>query len=158
MTDDTLCQALAYAARGWPVFPCQPGQKIPATTHGCRNATTDPGQIIVWFALRPECNLAIATRAPGPRRPGRRPARPAGNGFAALIKLRDAGLLTGAAAYVRTPAAECTPISSAHTSATAICPPATSTSSPRSGTSWPRRQRSAARLTGSCGNSTAAAA
>ena len=29
-----LRQALAYARRGWPVFPCQPGQKIPATRHG----------------------------------------------------------------------------------------------------------------------------
>ena len=32
MTDTTLRQALAYARRGWPVFPCLPGQKIPATT------------------------------------------------------------------------------------------------------------------------------
>jgi hypothetical protein len=32
MTDDpALRQALAYARRGWPVFPCQPGQKVPAT-------------------------------------------------------------------------------------------------------------------------------
>ena len=103
MTDDTLRQALAYAARGWPVFPCQPGQKIPATTHGYRDATTDPGQIIAWFALRPECNLAIATGAPGPDVLDVDQHGPAGNGFAALIRLRDAGLLNGAAAYVRTP-------------------------------------------------------
>ena len=31
MTDATLRQALAYARHGWPVFPCLPGQKIPAT-------------------------------------------------------------------------------------------------------------------------------
>jgi hypothetical protein len=37
MTDATLRQALAYARRGWPVFPCLPGQKIPATTHGYKN-------------------------------------------------------------------------------------------------------------------------
>jgi hypothetical protein len=103
MTDDTLRQALAYAARGWPVFPCQPGQKIPATTHGYRDATTDPGQIIAWYALRPECNLAIATGAPGPDVLDVDQHGPAGNGFAALIRLRDAGLLNGAAAYVRTP-------------------------------------------------------
>src|SRR5207248_2501158 len=44
MTDATLRQALAYARRGWPVFPCLPGQKIPATTHGYKNATTDEQQ------------------------------------------------------------------------------------------------------------------
>jgi hypothetical protein len=104
MTDDSaLRQALAYASRGWPVFPCQPGQKIPATTHGYRDATTDPGQIIAWYALRPECNLAIATGAPGPDVLDVDQHGPAGNGFAALIRLRDAGLLNGAAAYVRTP-------------------------------------------------------
>ena len=41
MTDATLQQALSYARRGWPVFPCLPGQKIPATTHGYQDATTD---------------------------------------------------------------------------------------------------------------------
>ena len=66
MTGDTLSQALGYAARGWPVFPCQPGQKIPATPHGYRNATTDPGQITYWFTRDPRCNLAIATGFPGP--------------------------------------------------------------------------------------------
>jgi len=34
MTNPTLAQALDYAARGWKVFPCLPGQKIPATKHG----------------------------------------------------------------------------------------------------------------------------
>ncbi len=31
MTDAALRQALAFATRGWPVLPCQPGQKTPAT-------------------------------------------------------------------------------------------------------------------------------
>lgn len=46
MTDATLRQALAYAARGWLVFPCLPGQKIPATSHGYKDATADEQQII----------------------------------------------------------------------------------------------------------------
>ena len=66
MTDTTLRQALAYAARGWPVFPCLPGQKIPATAHGYRDATTDEQQITDWFGRHPGWNLAIATGAPGP--------------------------------------------------------------------------------------------
>jgi len=45
MTYDTLIQALTYASRGWPVFPCKPDQKIPATRHGYRDATTDPERI-----------------------------------------------------------------------------------------------------------------
>jgi hypothetical protein len=53
LTDDTLCQALTYASRGWPVFPCQPGQKIPATWQGYRDATTDPDRIAAWFSLLP---------------------------------------------------------------------------------------------------------
>ncbi len=34
-----LDQALAFAGHGWPVFPCQPGSKEPATRHGFRDAT-----------------------------------------------------------------------------------------------------------------------
>ena len=49
MTDATLHQALAYARRGWPVFPCLPSQKIPATGHGYLDATTDEQQITAWF-------------------------------------------------------------------------------------------------------------
>ena len=49
MTDATLRQALAYARSGWPVFPCRPGEKIPATRHGFRDATTDQQQITDWF-------------------------------------------------------------------------------------------------------------
>jgi hypothetical protein len=103
MTGDTLRQALAYAQRGWPVFPCQPGQKIPATTHGYRNASTDPEQITAWFGRRPGCNLAIATGFPGPDVLDVDQHGPAGDGFAALMQLRDVRLLDGAAAYVRTP-------------------------------------------------------
>ena len=103
MTDGTLGQALAYASRGWPVFPCQPGQKIPATQHGYRDATTDLERITAWFSLLPPWNLAIATGAPGPDVLDIDQHGQAGNGFAALERLRRAGLLDGATACVRTP-------------------------------------------------------
>ena len=104
MTDATLRQALAYARRGWPVLPCLPGQKTPATRHGFRDATTDQQQITDWFGRRPGWNLAIATGAPGPDVLDVDQHGPAGNGYAAFTRLRRAGLVNGAAACVRTPA------------------------------------------------------
>ena len=104
MTDATLRQALAYARRGWPVFPCLPGQKIPATAHGFRDATTDEQQITRWFGRGQRWNLAIATGAPGPDVLDIDQHGPAGNGYPALATLERAGLVDGASAYVRTPA------------------------------------------------------
>ena len=39
---------------GWPVFPCQPGRKTPATPHGYLDATTDPARSHEWFARHPD--------------------------------------------------------------------------------------------------------
>ncbi|HUY45496.1 MAG TPA: bifunctional DNA primase/polymerase [Streptosporangiaceae bacterium] len=64
--EGTVTWALAYASHGWPVFPCQPGGKEPATRHGFRDATTDPGQVRRWWERLPAANLAIATGLPGP--------------------------------------------------------------------------------------------
>jgi hypothetical protein len=104
VTAATLRHALAYARIGWPVFPCLPGAKVPATAHGFRDATTDPVQITSWFGRGFGWNLAIATGAPGPDVLDIDQHGPAGNGFTAFVRLQQAGLVTGAAAYVRTPA------------------------------------------------------
>jgi Bifunctional DNA primase/polymerase, N-terminal len=103
MTDATLRQALAYAARGWPVFPCLPGQKIPATPHGYKDATTDEQQITEWFGRGQSWNLAIVTGHPGPDVLDIDQHGQAGNGYPAFARLRRAGLVSGATAYVRTP-------------------------------------------------------
>jgi hypothetical protein len=103
MTGTRLRQALTYAARGWPVLPCQIGQKTPATAHGHLDATTEPQQITAWFSRNPDWNLAIATGAPGPDVLDVDDHGPAGNGYAAFARLSKAGLLDGAATYVRTP-------------------------------------------------------
>jgi hypothetical protein len=104
MTDATLRHALAYARHGWPVFPCLPGQKIPATRHGYRDATTDEQQITDWFGRGRDWNLAIVTGTPGPDVLDIDQHGLAGNGYAAFNRLRRLGLVNGAAAYVRTPA------------------------------------------------------
>ena len=103
MTSPALRHALAYAARGWPVFPCQAGRKTPATAHGYLDATTDPGQITAWYERHPNWNLAIATGAPGPDVLDVDDHGPAGNGYTAFARLTRTGLLDGAAAYIRTP-------------------------------------------------------
>jgi bifunctional DNA primase/polymerase-like protein len=103
MTTSPLTEALALAARGWPVFPCQPGRKLPATPHGHLDATTDPDRIAGWFTRHPHWNLAVATGAPGPDVLDVDQHGKAGNGYGALARLRAAGLLDGATGYVRTP-------------------------------------------------------
>ncbi len=102
-SDRTLRQALAYASRGWPVFPCQPGGKEPATRHGFHDATTDPDQIRRWWHRQPAANLAIATGLSGPDVLDVDQRGPAGSGFAAYVRLQEAGLLDGASAIVATP-------------------------------------------------------
>ncbi|HEY7142929.1 MAG TPA: bifunctional DNA primase/polymerase [Streptosporangiaceae bacterium] len=101
--DPTAERALAYAGHGWPVFPCQPGGKEPATRHGFLDATTDPDKITWWWRRQPAANLAVATGQPGPDVLDVDQHGPAGNGFAAFNQLKRAGLTKGASAIVATP-------------------------------------------------------
>ncbi|HEX9117395.1 MAG TPA: phage/plasmid primase, P4 family [Anaerolineae bacterium] len=80
MSDDCLEAALAYAGRGWAVFPlwwprpdgacacgdpgCTSCGKHPlgaCAPHGMKDATTDPETIRTWWRRFPEANVAIAT-------------------------------------------------------------------------------------------------
>jgi len=64
ITQSPLCNAaVAYAARGFAVFPCTPRGKVPATHHGCRDATKDIAQIARWWGENPNYNVAGATGA-----------------------------------------------------------------------------------------------
>ena len=85
------------------MFPCLEGQKVPATRHGYKDATTDEQQITGWFGRDPGRNVAIATGAPGPDVLDVDVHGAAGNGYAALGRLHCAGLLEDAYGYVRTP-------------------------------------------------------
>jgi KaiC/GvpD/RAD55 family RecA-like ATPase len=76
-TDNILSHGLAYANRGWPVFPvhgvrgdgactcgksgCQRVGKHPWTKNGLKDATTDQATIRSLFADKPGANIGIVT-------------------------------------------------------------------------------------------------
>lgn len=61
-TNPLLDAALALAEMGYPVFPLQPGTKVPlAGSHGCHDATTDAGEIRAAWTREPCGNIGLAT-------------------------------------------------------------------------------------------------
>lgn len=50
-----------YAERGHLVFPLRPGTKIPATPHGFKDASMNPGTIRAWWGLTPTFNIGLST-------------------------------------------------------------------------------------------------
>lgn len=53
--------AVWYAERGHLVFPLRPGQKVPATPHGFKDATTDVEIVRRWWLAEPTYNIGLAT-------------------------------------------------------------------------------------------------
>jgi hypothetical protein len=53
--------AISYARAGWPVHPLKRREKIPASPHGCKDATFDADRIREWWEQIPDANIGIAT-------------------------------------------------------------------------------------------------
>ncbi|MHB0876766.1 MAG: phage/plasmid primase, P4 family [Anaerolineae bacterium] len=64
-SNELLEAALAYASKGWAVFPCTVRGKEPLTPHGFRDATTDEATIRAWWERWPQANIGIALGASG---------------------------------------------------------------------------------------------
>lgn len=56
-----LKAALYYGNLGLRVFPLQPGKKVPATPHGCKDASKDPDRIAAWWGGPQLYNIGFAT-------------------------------------------------------------------------------------------------
>lgn len=56
-----LESALRYAQKGLPVFPCNPANKQPFTSHGFKDATPNPEHIRAWWTVRPEAMIGLPT-------------------------------------------------------------------------------------------------
>jgi hypothetical protein len=97
-----LSAALAYAARGWPVFPCVARGKAPLTSHGFKDSTTDLATIRSWWRRWPDANVAVATGAPGPDVLDV-DTKHGAPGMELLERVKLTGLLRGAFSLVRTP-------------------------------------------------------
>lgn len=61
---DLLQAALAYAKRGWPIFPCRK-DKTPRTLRGVLDATTDPEIIRKWWSKWPRSNIGLDVGSAG---------------------------------------------------------------------------------------------
>jgi hypothetical protein len=55
--------ALNYAAKGLPVFPCNPATKRPFTAHGFESASNDAETVRAWWARHPDAMIGIPTGA-----------------------------------------------------------------------------------------------
>ncbi|MCP3963420.1 MAG: DUF3987 domain-containing protein [bacterium] len=52
--------ALEYASEGWAVLPVKPRGKVPLTSHGVKDATTDQETIQEWLRSYPNANIGLA--------------------------------------------------------------------------------------------------
>jgi Bifunctional DNA primase/polymerase, N-terminal len=100
--DELVAAALEWARLDVPVLPVRPAEKAPLTVHGVSDASTDIDVVRAWWTRWPEANVAIATGGRGVDVLDV-DVRGAGSGWAALNRLRQAGIVQDGIPLVRTP-------------------------------------------------------
>jgi len=100
--DPALETALAYAARGWCVFPIQAGYKKPPLCSWSLDATSDPDQVREWARKYPGCNWGLAA-GPSGLTVVDIDDKPDANGFETLLDLDLEGAELPLTYRVRTP-------------------------------------------------------
>lgn len=93
--------AAQYATAGVAVFPCVPGGKRPITEHGFYDASTDLGQVALWWGRVPTANIGIPTG--GLVDVLDIDVHAEGTGFPILRTLQHQGLISGWGQAVRSP-------------------------------------------------------
>ena len=96
-------QALACAERGWPVFPCQPGRKTPATGTATSTPPPTPTRSASGSPATPGRTWPSPPAPPAPTSSTSTTTAPPAAASPPSPGCDAAGLLDGAAARVRTP-------------------------------------------------------
>lgn len=97
--------AVALGSAGVPVFPVAVGGKQPLTRHGFHDATTDLDQIRRWWSSTPGANIGMPTGAASGLVVVDVDVHGPANGYVALDRADNAGLLAGWEALIQTPTA-----------------------------------------------------
>lgn len=95
--------AVALASGGVPVFPVAVGGKQPLTRHGFHDATTNLDQIRRWWSATPGANIGMPTGAASGLVVVDVDVHGPANGYVALDRADNAGLLAGWEALIHTP-------------------------------------------------------
>ena len=95
--------AVALASGGVPVFPVAVGGKRPLTRHGFHDATSNLDQIRRWWSATPGANIGMPTGAASGLVVVDVDVHGPANGYVALDRADNAGLLAGWEALIQTP-------------------------------------------------------
>lgn len=102
-SDSVSVVAREFARRGVPVFPCEPYGKRPLTARGFHDASTDLGQVEMWWRHTPLASIGMPTGQASGMVAVDVDQHGRVDGYQAIRRARQAGLVAGWEMLVRTP-------------------------------------------------------